>query len=134
MGEHGSAMYRRSERGSMTVLVVGLVSALMVAALVATGLAGLVATQHRAAAAADLAALAGAARAAGDRAPDRRTEDPCDVARRVAAANAAELASCERSGVVVTVEVVVEPHAPLGLRPTIRSRARAGPADVGDGG
>lgn len=104
----------------MTVLAVGVMATLTTAALVGAVLAGLVATQHRAAAAADLAALAAAA------APGQA----CDTAREVAADNSAELRSCTRAGPVVTVEVVIEARVPLGLHPTVRSRARAGPADI----
>ncbi|HET7328665.1 MAG TPA: Rv3654c family TadE-like protein [Nocardioidaceae bacterium] len=110
------------ERGSMTLVAVGLMSALVVFSLVATGFAGLVAMQHRAAAAADLAALAAA------EAPGRG----CAVATEVAADNGASLSSCEVTGAVVTLEVRLRAEAPFGFRPTIRSRARAGPAGLGE--
>lgn len=111
---------RRDEHGSMTLLAVGLLAALLVFSLVATGFTGLVAMQHRAAAAADLAALAAAA------SPDRA----CANAAEVAADNGAVLDSCAVAGAVVTVEVRIRAAAPFGFRPTITSRARAGPAEL----
>lgn len=104
----------------MTLLSVGLMSALLVLSLVGTGFAGLVAMQHRAAAAADLAALAAA------ESPERA----CAIASEVAADNDAQLSECEVAGVVVSLEVRIRAEAPFGFRPTIRSRARAGPADL----
>lgn len=104
----------------MTVLAVGLMAALLLFSVVAVGFAGLVATQHRAAAAADLAALAAAA------APGQA----CDVATEVAADNGAQLVDCAVAGPIVTLEVHIRAIAPFGFRPTVTSRARAGPADV----
>lgn len=122
LGEGARHRPRRAHRGSVTVLAVAVIAVLLAAAVVATGLAGLVAVQHRVAAAADLAALSGA----------KDPERACAVARRVAADNSAELRACEVAGPVVTVEVAVEADAPFGLQPTIRSTARAGPADLGE--
>lgn len=114
--------WAENQRGSVTLLAVGLMSTLLVFSLVAAGFAGLVAMQHRAAAAADLAALAAA------ESPGRA----CDIASDVAADNHAQLSECEVAGVVVTLEVRIRAEAPFGFRPTIRSRARAGPADLMD--
>jgi len=90
-----------------------------------TGLAGVtlgsaLVARHRTAAAADLAALAGAARAAGGQI------GACATARAVAAANRAELASCRTAGQVVEVVAVIRLPSLFGVPMTARSRARAG--------
>jgi secretion/DNA translocation related TadE-like protein len=108
----------------MTVVGVGVAAVLLTVCLVAAALAGLVTMQHRAAAAADLAALAAA------RSPSRS----CSVASTVAVNNGGELESCETVGPVVTVTVRIEAAGVLGFAPTIRSRARAGPADLAPAG
>jgi secretion/DNA translocation related TadE-like protein len=111
------------ERGSATVWVLALAG--LLAALGAAGvLVGVaVAGRHRAAAAADFAALAGAGRAV--------TGDPaaCTAAAEVAARNGARLESCALlPGAVVDVRVRVPVRlGPLGVLDA-RGRARAGPA------
>jgi secretion/DNA translocation related TadE-like protein len=111
------------ERGSATVWVVALAG--LLAALGAAGvLVGVaVAGRHRATGAADLAALAGAARAVvGDPAA-------CSAAARVAAANGAELELCTT---LAGAEVEVRVRIPVRLGPLgvidARGHARAGPA------
>jgi secretion/DNA translocation related TadE-like protein len=99
------------------VVAAGLACAVLLCCLVAAALAGLVSAQHRAAAAADLAALTGA----------RMPEQGCQIARRVAADNGADVARCEVTGAVVTLTVHLRVEAPLGLSPTIEAEARAGP-------
>jgi secretion/DNA translocation related TadE-like protein len=113
----GKPLRPRGEQGSATVVAAGLAGAVVACCLVAAALAGLVSAQHRAAAAADLAALTGA----------RTPEQGCQVARRVAADNGAHVARCEVTGAVVTLTVRLRVEAPLGLRPTIEAEARAGP-------
>ncbi|WNV76219.1 Rv3654c family TadE-like protein [Geodermatophilus sp. DSM 44513] len=110
------------ERGSATVWVValsGVLAAIGVAAvLVGTAVVG----RHRAAAAADLAALAAAERAV------RGDPGACTTAGEVAAANGARLTACTLGGGAV-VEVAVEVPVrlgPLGV-PAAGARARAGP-------
>jgi secretion/DNA translocation related TadE-like protein len=119
------------ERGSATVWTVALAAVLATvgAAVVLVGAA--VVARHRATTAADLAALAAAGRAVvGDPAA-------CVVAAEVAAANSANLDSCEVSAAAV-VELRV--HVPVRLGPLgvvdARARARAGPAppDAGSPG
>ncbi|WP_159617856.1 Rv3654c family TadE-like protein [Arthrobacter zhaoguopingii] len=112
----------RAERGSGTVLVAGLAAVLilLLAALVllVQGAVG----GARAAAAADLAALAGA-----DAARGLRNGDPCDVARGTARRHRAELVDCLRSGpggVIVTVRTSVPVP---GILPPATGAARAGP-------
>ncbi|MPZ96078.1 MAG: helicase [Propionibacteriales bacterium] len=100
------------------MVATGLLAVLSVVCLLASALAALVAVQHRAAAAADLAALAGAT------SPSRA----CETAAAVARDNGAVLDRCESVGPVVTVQVLVETDMPFGFAPTIRGRARSGPA------
>lgn len=107
----------RSESGSATVLVVAMAGVLMFVMVGLSAVGGLVTAQRRAQAAADLAALGGAA------APD----DACSAAGRIAAANAAVLDGCEVAGSEVTVVVsVAGPHLP-GRRVRVSAEARAGP-------
>jgi secretion/DNA translocation related TadE-like protein len=113
------------ERGSATVWVLAFagVLALVGAAVVLTGAA--VVARHRATAAADLAALAGAGRAVvGER-------DPCAAVARVASANHASVDGCAiRSDAVVEVRLHVDLRlGPLGVVEA-SARARAGPAPV----
>lgn len=113
------------ERGSATVWVLALAGllAFLGAATVLVGAAEV--ARHRATAAADLAALAGAGRAAvGD-------PDPCAAAARVATANRALVDSCDvRADAVVAVRVHVQLRlGPLGVVQA-PARARAGPAPV----
>lgn len=105
------------ERGSASVLAVGIASASIVC-VAATGAVGLASVERVGlAAAADAAALAGADALAGFVAGD-----PCEVASRAADLNTAKLESCSVSG--STVAVVVGTTV-LGV--TVTSRARAGP-------
>ena len=113
------------ERGSATVWVLVLCGVLAVvgAAAVLTGAA--VVARHRATAAADLAALAGAVRAV-------QGADACGSAGQLAAANTAELATCQ-----VTPEAVVEVTVSVPVRLgrlgifSATARARAGPVTAG---
>lgn len=109
---------RSGEGGSATVYVLSMVLLLVTLTLGAAGFAGLATAKHRAAAAADLAALAAASAAA----------DGCGLAATTAARNGARLTACTRQGREVAVTVVVVAAAPLGFRPAVRARARAGPA------
>lgn len=110
------------ERGSATVLVLGLVAVLALVAAVGTALAGVGVARHRAASAADLAALAAASRAVeGGLAA-------CDAARTTARASGAVLARCALDGRTAEVVAVVQPPGPLGALGQAQSRARAGPA------
>ena len=117
---------RDAERGSATVWVMALsgVLAVLGAACLLVGVA--VVARHRAGVAADMAALAGAGRAAvGDPAA-------CAAAAAVARADGAALDACEvGAGGVVAVRVrVVARFGPFGPLPA-RARARAGPAPPG---
>lgn len=110
-------MTARADRGSGTVLSIGIVAAMVLLTAMALPLAGAFAQRHAIAAAADAAALAAADIAAGV-APGY----PCPVARRVAESNGARLSSCQVDGLVVTVSATA---SVLGFAVTMR--ATAGP-------
>lgn len=102
------------DRGSGTVLVLSLVGVVSLLMTVTFGLGAVISARHRAASAADLAALAAIDSAEG-----------CPGADRIATANDARLAHCEfraDGSVVVTVMVEVP-----GLARDVRGSARAGP-------
>jgi secretion/DNA translocation related TadE-like protein len=105
------------DRGSGSLLAIALVGS--VTALAALGMPVFVglAVRQSVAAAADAAALA-----AADVLSGLESGYPCDVARRVAEANAALLASCVADGLTVTVSAT---RAFAGI--TVRSFATAGP-------
>lgn len=110
----------RGDRGAATIIVLymGLLTVLLASVFAAAGAA--VVARHRAEAAADLAALAGAARAmAGEPAA-------CARAGVIAAANGARLVTCRLDGWDLVVDVVVTPGVALGGLAT--ASARAGPA------
>ncbi len=107
------------ERGSGTVLVLGVVGAGLVLLVMIALLVGVVRARAQAQTAADLAAVA-AATAWFD--PVRG--DPCMLARRVAAESGAALVACAVNDGQATVSATVP--TPLGAA---FAQARAGPAD-----
>ncbi|MDP9903778.1 Rv3654c family TadE-like protein [Arthrobacter bambusae] len=111
---------RVAENGSGTILAVALGLVVMACLAAALTLAQAMAMAHRAASAADLAALAGA-----DAARGLTTGDPCLLASETAAQHGASLTACT-VGVGGIVEVRTEPDrgAVFG---TATGRARAGP-------
>lgn len=118
---------RREDTGSAAVLVVVLAGALLVLTLAGSVLGGLLVGQRRAAAAADLAALAGA-EALGPGAETVGSSAACDTASRVGEANGARLEACHVEGAEIRVQLVVEVESPVGAAWEVRGRARAGPA------
>lgn len=118
-------MRQRSDRGSATVWVLALGAVILSVAMAVTARGSAVLARHRLGHAADLTALA-AAHQIG------RSAQPCAVASRIAAANAAVLVSCEarldpsgRSGtVVLTVRRTVS--LPLVGARTVTAWSRAG--------
>lgn len=108
------------ERGAASVLALVLIGALTSATLAAVLLGGLVLGQRRAAAAADLAALAGAAAV-------QQGQPGCTAAGLVAAANGTRLTSCSEQGETVLVAVVADAGSVLGSEVRVPGRARAGP-------
>lgn len=123
-------MSRPDDRGLATVWAAAGVAVLMAVLLLGLYLGSAVVARHRAASAADLGALAGAADAVlGPTAA-------CDRAGRVVVAAGAELTGCALDGwdvlVEVRVRVPLRPGPVLGVPSTASARARAGPA-VPDG-
>lgn len=109
------------ERGSATVLSVGVMAALVLFAAAFVGLGQASAARHRAQGAADAAALAGAARVLlGE-------EAACGQAEELAAASDAELERCEVRNLEVTVAVAVEPAGIPAVFGPARAVSRAGP-------
>lgn len=117
--------FRRDERGSASVLMVGVMAVVIVLSGAAMVVAGYLIGQHRARAAADLAALSAAA-------VFQQGADGCAQARRTAAQNGARLSGCDRVGdevdFVVTVKVVVDVDTRVvGLPKVIWAEAHAEP-------
>jgi secretion/DNA translocation related TadE-like protein len=117
------------DRGSATVWVVALSGVLAAIGMAAVLVGSAVVGRHRAAGAADLAALAGAEAAV------RGRPDVCGEAERVARANGARLTGCDVDpGAVVDVAVEVRVRlGPLGTG-AAAARARAGPVPPGTAG
>ncbi len=111
------------QRGSATVLTAGAVATTVLALAATLLVVGVVRDVHRARAAADLAALAGAGPLVEGGPVD------CTGAATVAADNGARLTSCASAGeasVRVTVSVALQPLVhPLGWRDAVAT-ARAG--------
>ncbi|ADU47069.1 Rv3654c family TadE-like protein [Intrasporangium calvum] len=110
-----------TERGAATVLVIGVLVALLVVTTGGLLIASAVVASHRARLAADLAVLAGAT-ALRDASTVERA---CAAARRVATLNGAELGACQARG--TELELTVTVAAPPWSEPA-RARSRAGPA------
>lgn len=125
---------RSSEQGSAAVLALVLAVVLVTVAVAAGALGGLLVGQRRAAAAADLAALAAAEALTGVAAVAPAPVDSCGQAERIAAANGARLTGCRAEGLEVTVSVVVEVPVPVAGAVEVAGRARAGPAVSGSAG
>lgn len=111
----------RAERGSATVHALAVVALVCLVAFTCLQAAFAVALRQRAAAAADLAALA-ASRASVEGA------DPCAEARELARRNGARLRDCRMDADVATITVrAVGPRWTIG-RWASEQRARAAPA------
>lgn len=117
---------RRDERGSATVWVLALASVLF-GASVMVGLYGAAATaRNRAAAAADLAALAAATRLAS-----ADVAAPCRAAAEVARHNRARLTSCLTRNGVADVRAEVRLRGTLARLGSATARSRAVPGALG---
>ena len=119
---------RSRQCGSGTVLVVGVVGALLALTVGGLWVVSAVVASHRAQSAADLAALAAAAVLVRG----ESSALACERGRAIAALNGARLASC-RVGPDLTVELVVDVPSTVSRVGTATSRARAGPAPSGAG-
>ena len=115
----------RSDRAQASVVVIGAVAAILLTAIGVLEVTSAVARAHRAHAAADFAALAGAQAIARGAA----IESACGSARRLALANGATLETCvsEPGGVVSVTVSVVGVGVGVGGRGPAVARARAGP-------
>jgi secretion/DNA translocation related TadE-like protein len=115
-----------SERGSGSVLMVGVMLVLTTLGAAGMWTAGYLAAGQRVRAAADLAALSGATATAAGR-------NGCSEAGRVAALNGADLVHCEVAGdstrfvVAVETRMAVQLRLP-GLPSAVGATAHAGPA------
>lgn len=110
------------DRGAAAILVLALAGLLALLGAATSAVSAVAVARQRAAAVADLAALAGAQHALAGQAV------ACGWAARVAASDAAAVQSCRLDGDVVQVVAQVRPPGPLGRFGTATARARAGPA------
>jgi secretion/DNA translocation related TadE-like protein len=111
----------RGERGSATPFAVACLGLLVLLAAALGVVAAMVRAERRAQSAADLAALAAARSLV-------RGADGCAAGVRIAAANGAEVISCEVSGREVRLRVEVAGPRWLGQVADLGAEARAGPA------
>jgi secretion/DNA translocation related TadE-like protein len=115
------------DRGAASLLVVAFASVLLLTTA-GLGVAGAMVAAHRTAqAAADLAALGGAA-------AHQRGDDGCAEAGRLAAGNGARLRHCQVAEADLVVEVVVAGPRWLGQPHDLAATARAGPGQEGVAG
>lgn len=118
---HRHSVHRAGgERGAVTVHAMWAAAALVLFALVATEMAGLVAVRHRAASAADLSALA-ASRAS------TVGLDGCSAAEQTARLNHATLIACRMDDDVATVTARTTSQRWWGHRWAAEVPARAAP-------
>ena len=111
----------RTEAGVATIAAATTVGLLLLVAAVLVQVGLVVATKHRAQAAADLAALAGSA-------ASLRGHDGCRVARTVARRNGADVHSCRADLAVVTLRTESSSAAIAGVgRFRAKAEARAAP-------
>ncbi|WP_446666107.1 Rv3654c family TadE-like protein [Flexivirga sp. B27] len=118
------ANHQSPERGSATVLVVMSIGVVLLCLAGALALLSAVQASHRARAAADLAALAGARALVGSHA----TAAPCEVAAGVATQNGGALVECTVAGDDIMVDVSCPASWPGLGRATARARAGPDPA------
>jgi secretion/DNA translocation related TadE-like protein len=111
----------RRDDGAATVLVLGLCAVVLLAGTVAAALGAVAVARHRAASAADLAALAAASRVLEGR------HVACGAAELVARRAYARLRSCRVEGWEVVVEAAVVPPGAVGALGSAVVTARAGP-------
>lgn len=121
----GVAVDADRERGSGTVLALGLILAVLVLCVLVLGLVAALTAKQRATLAADLSALA-----AADAARGRISGQPCELAAKVARYNGAELLACaspDRDGIVLDVRVRAKIGGPLDFLGYAEAISRAGP-------
>ena len=117
-----------AERGSATVLALGVVGAVLVLLAGGVAVGGAVRAAHQAQASADLASLAAAVALQQGAAP----EAACRRAAEMAGANGADVRACSPAAdESISVRVSVDLPDPLGGLPgSATATARAGPAAV----
>ncbi len=115
----------RADRGGATIwlLASGLLVVLLGAAMAGVGAA--VVARHRAQAAADLGALAGAQHALPGE------QEACARAASIVAAHGARMVTCRLDGLDILVTAAVSPAGYAALAGAAQASARAGPADAG---
>ena len=121
-----SGALRTSERGLGTILVLAVVTLLLAVLGGVLALGQTLIARHRAASAADLAALAAADRALEGSAV------ACAAAAAIAAEHAAVLTTCRLDGDIVDVTAAFPLPAALRAFGPATARARAGPAESGE--
>jgi secretion/DNA translocation related TadE-like protein len=109
------------EGGFATPFAIGLIGLLVGATVFAAAVGGVLVTQRRVSAAADLAVLAGASAL-------QRGGSACAAAGRVARSNGARLTACGVQGSTLLVRVTATAAGLFGTSVTVRAQARAGPA------
>jgi secretion/DNA translocation related TadE-like protein len=125
--EHGAARHASMpppDRGGATIWTIAAGALVVLVALGAAAVAAAVVARHRAQAAADLAALAGAAVAIEGDLPT------CARAAEFAAHNGARLVGCRLDGADVTVAVAVVPPELIDFGLAATAAARAGPVEA----
>jgi secretion/DNA translocation related TadE-like protein len=120
-----------SDRGSATVLVLGICVVALALMTSTAGLGSALVARHRADSVADLASLA-----AADVLLGRAGGAPCDAARRVAGSSGSDdvtVVGCRTAGRVAQVTVVAHPAGWVSLLGAATVSASAGPAVVAGG-
>lgn len=115
----------RDEQGAAVVVAIGLVAVLVFVASLCLGTVAIVVDHRRVQAAADLAALAGAAEL-------QRGGDPCAAASRIGLRHQVTVVGCLVDGSTVLVVTSLSLPPVVGGH-SVQARARAGPATAGDG-
>lgn len=109
-----------ADQGFVTVAMLALTAVVLALGAFLVALGEVQVVRHRAAAAADLAALAGGRHLLEGAAA------PCSAARQVAVAQQARILACTSTGRAVTVRVEVRPAGLLGRYGGASATARAG--------
>ncbi|GAA3574036.1 hypothetical protein GCM10022235_49480 [Kribbella ginsengisoli] len=126
MTDRPSPMTDRTDRGSATLLSLGIAAVLLGACVLGVLWAAVSVAHHRADTAADLAALSAA---------QAQQSDPgqaCTTATRITDAQGVSLKYCHAEADTVTVAVTVRLHLGVFGTPLVTSEARAGPIEGAD--
>ncbi|WP_348537443.1 Rv3654c family TadE-like protein [Nocardia carnea] len=125
VSERPNSVRLHQDDGSATVTACLALAALLVLTVLVMHVGGVIATRHRAQAAADLAALAAAAEL------PEGADAGCATAEELGRRMTAGLIRCEVAGWDVQIEVIEKvPVGPFGSQ-SIRAIARAGPVEEG---